>query len=302
MIGNDRNLIEELEKRLIWYRDEASEEEFDAEEVDAICTMLQKLSPIEEPHRDKEEAYQNIMRRIRREEAEGNGIDKVDKGNTDEVDENKANAGEAGEKSGKRKKRFFPERKSYRAAIIFVAVFAATILSLNMVTYARENKSLFAMILERVGLLKIVKENGAESGFDIHSNTNEVFYDSWAELDREVKSKIKVPEYIPDEYLLYGIKHYSYDHRDLIQADYYNKRNDHILIEITLWENEKKSYREMRMDEDGQVLLSEYSNENILYYAYEDEHICMIYMKKGFYRIAGNLTLEELMKVAEGIE
>ena len=46
MTGRDRSLVTELEKRLIWYREEATEEEFDAEEVDAICVMLQKLSPV----------------------------------------------------------------------------------------------------------------------------------------------------------------------------------------------------------------------------------------------------------------
>lgn len=68
MDDSDRRLIEGLEKRLVWYREEASEEEFDAEEVDAICTILQKLSP-SIPDRTKDEAYQGVMRRLRLEEA-----------------------------------------------------------------------------------------------------------------------------------------------------------------------------------------------------------------------------------------
>ncbi len=69
MADNEKNLIEELEKRLVWYREKASEEEFDTDEVDAICTILQKLSPME-PSITKEEAYQNIMRRLRLENGE----------------------------------------------------------------------------------------------------------------------------------------------------------------------------------------------------------------------------------------
>ena len=61
-------LIEELERRLLWFREEASEEEFDAEEVDAICTMLSKLSPENKPHRTKEETYQNILKQVSLEE------------------------------------------------------------------------------------------------------------------------------------------------------------------------------------------------------------------------------------------
>ena len=64
MADHDKYLIEELEKRLCWYRDEATEEEFDAEEVDAICVMLQKLSPIKEPHMTKEEAYEKIYEEV----------------------------------------------------------------------------------------------------------------------------------------------------------------------------------------------------------------------------------------------
>ena len=63
MTDKDRNLIAELERRLCWYRDEATEEEFDAEEVDAICVMLQKLSPPEEPHMSKAAAYRSGRRR-----------------------------------------------------------------------------------------------------------------------------------------------------------------------------------------------------------------------------------------------
>lgn len=269
MADHDRNLIAELEKRLIWYREEAAPEEFDVEEVDAICTMLQKLSPIEEQHRTKEEAYQNIMRRIQKEE--------------------------------KAKPFSFLKKKGYRAAVIFIGAFAAALLSLNMVTYAREDKSLFTMILEKVGLLEIVKERTTENDAVILGGETGTFYDSWAELDSEIKSKIVVPNYIPNGYMLYGVESYTLNDRNKVKANYYNQKNGHIVITITLWKDKKEEYREKAIDESSCTLLSEYSDENTLYYAYEDEYICIIFRENSFYRISGNLALEEMLKVGEGI-
>lgn len=145
MTDKDRNLIAELERRLCWYRDEATEEEFDAEEVDAICVMLQKLSPPEEPHMSKDEAYRNIMQRVKEED----GAEKADApgedGDAEKPDGAKRTGGSRKEsgKGGGEKKRHFAERRGLRAAVLFIAVFGAALLSLNMVTYAREDKSFF---------------------------------------------------------------------------------------------------------------------------------------------------------------
>ncbi len=280
MADYNKNLIEELERRLCWYRDEATGEEFDVEEVDAICTMLQKLSPEEELHRSKEEVYRNIMELVREEER-----DSCDRDAGDD-----------------RKKRIPFRKRGCRAAVIFIAVFGAALLSLNMVTYARGDKSLFRMILERVGVVEIVKEDSLE---EVGADNNEQiksFYDSWAELDNEVKSKIAVPGYIPDGYSLYGIKYWDFSNRKNIQADYYNEENKHILIEITLLENDAKEYREMKRVEDIYKLLPEYSDEDTLYYQYEDEYICMAFIGNNFYRINATITIEEMIKVREGLE
>lgn len=304
MTDKDRNLIAELEKRLCWYRDEATEEEFDAEEVDAICVMLQKLSPPEGLHMSKDEAYRNIMRRVKEED----GAEKADALSEDkdaeEPDSAKRISGrdkEAG-KGSEKKKRYFSERRGLRAAVLFIAVFSAALLSLNMVTYAREDKSLFTMIMERVGFVKIVKDTSAEEAVLIdYVDETSAFCESWAELDSEIKSKIVVPEYIPDGYELYGIYSYSFNNRKRVKANYYDKRDGHILIEVTLWEENSDQYRESAIDENGHTLLSEYSDENTLYYEYEDEYICMVSMKGCFYRISGNIELEEMIKVREGL-
>ena len=305
MTGRDRSLVTELEKRLIWYREEAAEEEFDAEEVDAICVMLQKLSPVKETRMSREEAYRNIMRRVREED----GVEETDgageAGDADSLDGTKKTDGAKGtvrefeKEDGK--KRYFFKRGGLRAAVLFIAVFGAAMLSLNMVTYAREDKSLFTMILERVGLVEIVKEETVESEALYENDDIKIFYDGWGELDSVLKSKIVVPEYIPRGYMLYGISYYRLNNRDKIKADYYDDKDGHIVMSITLWEEKDRAYREMAVDEESYILLAEYSDENTLYYEYEDEYICMISVKDGFYRISGNIALEEMIKVRDGL-
>ncbi|MBD5552650.1 MAG: DUF4367 domain-containing protein [Lachnospiraceae bacterium] len=304
MDDNNKVLIEELEKRLIWYREEASAEEFDTDAVDAICTMLQKLSPITEPHRTKEEAYENIMKQIRLEEEE---LEKS--GAAREMDEAVKEAwygksGKAAKEERHRrestKKNSLPGKRGLRAAAVVIVV-VGVMASLNMVTYAKENKSLFTMFLERVGVLKIVKDPEAEEGVFSTEEAGKEFYDSWADLDHEVKEKLVVPTYIPEGYALYGIKSWDLNDRKSLEANYYDQRNGHILIVITLWKDNKDYYRQNVVDESMYKLLSEYSDENTLYYEYEDEYICIVFLGDSFYRISGNITLEEMVKMGDGI-
>lgn len=302
MTDKDSSLIAELERRLYWYREEASEEEFDAEEVDAICVMLQKLSPLEGPRMSKEEVRRNIIKRIEEEDGLEGAGDVPEGLDSDRADSAEKTDGkdEKPEKKGGKKRHLF-RKSGYRAAILFVAVFGAALLSLNMVTYAREDKSLFTMIMERVGLVEIVKEKTEEEIGINRSGETETFCDSWSELDSKIKSKIKVPEYIPDGYELYGIYCYSLINREWVKANYYNKGNGHLLVEMTLWEDEKRAYWESAMDESAYALISEYSDENTFYYEYEDEYICIVSMKGGFYRISANIGLEEMLKIREGL-
>lgn len=290
MTDQNKMLIEELEKRLLWYREEASADEFDADEVDAICTMLLKLSPESRPRRTKEEAYRNIIQQVDTEE-EHSAEDDVQKAIGEEEDERD---------TGGKRRRFFGGKRRLRAAVIILAAVGA-LASLNMVSYARENKSLFTMILQRVGWLEIEKDVTAEESLIDVGWSAEEFYDSWGELDGEIKQKITVPKYIPKGYSLYGIKCWNFNNRENIQAEYYDQRNGHLLMEITLWEDNEDHYRETLADEKECKLLSEYSDENIYYYEYEDEYICIVFTGNVSYRIEGNIALEEMIKIGEGL-
>lgn len=330
MAEKDRMLIEELEKRLLWYRDEAVGEEFDVEEVDAICTLLEKLDPIK-PRKSKEDAFEEIMRQIRAEEESGTGEDTsgadgkgeeresaaavADREDTVECSrevpikpheskedafEERSNENTDG-RNHKRSHRFIRRKRGLRAAIITIAVIGV-LFSLDRVTYARENRSLFTMILEKVGWLEIEKEEGVEGVALDTEWAGKEFYNSWADLDMEIKKKINVPKYVPEGYTLYGIKYWNAENRDIIQAEYFDEKSGHILFEITLWEDSVDHYKEKALDEKECKLLSEFSDETTLYYSYEDEYVCMVFMDKSFYRISGNISLDQMIKCRDGLE
>ncbi len=65
--NNASKLIKAMEKRLRWYMLEASEEEFDAEEVDFIIAFLKAVVPIDVDFEDTEIAYKKLMKRIEEE-------------------------------------------------------------------------------------------------------------------------------------------------------------------------------------------------------------------------------------------
>lgn len=116
-----------------------------------------------------------------------------------------------------------------------------------------------------------------------------------------MKERITVPAYIPEGYSLYGIKYWNGENEKMIRANYYDRGNGHISFEITLWEDEEDHYRGTLMDETIYTLLSGYSDENTFYYEYEDEYICLAFGEKSFYRFNGNIPLEEMIKIREGL-
>lgn len=77
--GNDnRQLIEAAKERLRWYTVEASEEEFDVEEVDALVNLLSTLEPVEtEEIQSDEEALMRFHAYVEMREAE-DGISVAD--------------------------------------------------------------------------------------------------------------------------------------------------------------------------------------------------------------------------------
>ncbi len=311
--NDNQELIEKLEERLKWYYGEATEEEFDADEVEAICTVLDKLRPIEEEPEDMDAVYEKLMARIREENADGEPEDNPFIGKEEELGKLRAWIKEEDTEEDAGNVRPFGRRKTakpakhrmrIRAAIIIgIGILGAGILSLNNYTKTSANKSLFTLIMEEVGSVYIEKvgEQPKES-LDENGKTQETF-DSWSDLDSEIKSKIMVPEYIPEGYTLYNIECSYLKNQVAVWADYYNKTGGHLFFEINIWENVEKPYIAKMVDEEGRELLSEYSDEDTLYYYWEEEkeYICVISMEDSYYKIVGNIELEEMIKIRDSL-
>lgn len=284
MAKNDKKLIEQLEERLDWYTREASDEEFDAEDVEAICTVLRKLSPEPEPFTPKEQAYQNLLERIAEEE------------NKPEKEED-TNAGQA--EPEKVIKFRGAGRRKLKAAVFFgVIILAVWILSLNMVTYATARKSLFRVIMDGIREIEIRGNEDAMTEMDEEEEPNQ-FYDSWADLDSEIKKVIKVPSYIPEGFKLYSVKKTNNGRNTIIVADYYDEGNGYLRFQITLWDGEIDDYYEKYKMLDEWDLLEADSNEQTVYYQHDEEYLSIFTIGDCVYRIAGNITLEELIKITE---
>ncbi len=286
MAKNDKKLIEQLEERLDWYTREASDEEFDAEDVEAICTVLRKLSPEPEPFTTKEQAYQNLLERIAGEEEENKP-----------AKEEETKAGQAEPEKVIKFRR--AGRRKLKAAVFFgVIILAVWILSLNMVTYATARKSLFRVIMD--GFREIEIRGNEDMMSEIKEDPNQ-FYDSWADLDSEIKGVIKVPGYIPEGFKLYSVEKVNDKSYTVIVADYYNERNGYLHFEITLWEGEIDDYYERYKMQDTWNLLEEYSNEQTIYCQRDEEYLSIFMIGDCIYRINSNTTLEELIKITENM-
>lgn len=286
MAKNDKKLIEQLEERLDWYTREASDEEFDAEDVEAICTVLRKLSPEPEPFTPKEQAYQNLLERITGEEEENK---------PEKEEETKAGHAEP-EKVFKFRR---AGRRKLKAAVFFgVIILAVWILSLNMVTYATARKSLFRVIMEGIREVKIRENEDAMAEMEEDPNQ---FYDSWADLDSEIKRVIKVPGYIPEGYGLYGINCRNYNDSIEVHANYYNTENGYISFAIILWKKENGDYYENYKILETWDMLEQYSNEQTAYYQHDNEYVSIFTIDNCVYRIIGNTTVEEIIKIAESM-
>jgi len=314
--NQDRELTEKLEERLRWYYEEASDDEFDAEEVDAVCTLLEKINPVGDKLPDQGEAYEKLMERIKSEVPGEKPFSDKSIGyerfaawmREDEEEEFEEKDGtEISDKS--EKPRLFRKRtgrtshkRRYRAAAIWgIGIIGAVILSLNSYTKTTANKSLFSVILDEVGSVYVDKIGKGSTGALTNDNAAIEVYDSWSDLDIEIKSKIVVPEYIPEGYSLYMVKYSNTDNRAVIRAKYYNKTGGHLLFYISLCEDQIDLFNERLIEDEGKEFLSEYSDENTLYYQIRDEYVCLKAVKHCYYRITGNMELEEMLRIAEGL-
>ena len=231
--SRDEKLIEELYEKLWWYTYEASDEEFDQKEVDAIVRLLDVLEPVYEDQAYKPGAEASLKRFWERYgEEEENAAMEPNPDSEEGTFGPEAAAAEADvsveldmepEGDGGRKETDaaagpvetlseMAERSAssgrggrWRKLLIRIAIGAAAcvvlLISVNVGCYALRRKSFFEIVRDGVGRTEITvtgNTEGIEDRDDVNINCS-----TWKEVEEIVGTDILEPAYIPDLSLIH---------------------------------------------------------------------------------------------------
>ena len=257
----DEKLIEELYERLWWYTYEASEEEFDEKEVDAITRLLDVLEPVHddtayEPGADA--ALKRFWERYGEEEENAAMEDSVPEDGASvtagpaslpdaeipkpDEEEHFAEEKSAGEtladevpaKSGSGRK----WRKRLIRIAVGVAACVVLLISVNVGSYALRKKSFFEIVREEVGRTEITVTGNTEG---IEKNEDDTIECStWAEVEEIVGESILEPTYIPSGYRLRSLVVQNIDSITVIVSRYEDEKGHYLRIRINVYREEFK--------------------------------------------------------------
>lgn len=337
--GNrDEKLIEELYEKLYWYTYEASEEEFDDKEVDAIVRLLDVLDPKEDDPKfpsDPKAAFERFKSRYGLEEefAKENVDHKeavsgsMDSAVSMAAGSNPGNAGGSEEEAavgfggtgsavleaepGADRKpdtdggevMAFKEKGKKRSAkwkrlLVRLATGAAAclvlMLSVNFGSYALKKKSFFEVVRDEVGRTKVTV-TGNEDKID-DNNTGIEECESWEEAEKWIGVELLNPSYIPQGFTLNYINILNGQPKKVVTACYKDGDN-WIKLDVNVYE---KDYSENIILYDDDWTLMEIE-DNVQYYM-KDEKVEGFYVEGNcIYLVRGNITLEEIKKIIEGL-
>lgn len=309
----DEKLIEELYERLWWYTYEASEEEFDEKEVDAITRLLDVLEPVHddqafEPGADA--ALKRFWERYGEEEenasvsseadasASGEAAAEEDDAEHRELHAEEMPAAEtsAAETAKTVKTSAKPGRGSkWRKRLIRIAIGTAAcvvlLVSVNVGSYALRKKSFFEIVREEVGRTEITVTGNTE---EFEENADDaVECSSWEEVEEIVGEDILTPTYLPKEYKLISLTVLSLEPRKIIVARYENLYGYYFKIEVDVYQDDYRlgaiqhnkswdlleetgsAYNEQYYSKDG-LIEAYFTNNKEVYYIQSNESIEII--------------------------
>ena len=254
----DEKLIEELYERLWWYTYEASEEEFDEKEVDAITRLLDVLEPVHddqayEPGADA--ALKRFWERYGEEEENASVSSEADTfasaeaaAEEDDTEHRELHAEEmpaaetsAAETAKTVKTSAKPGRGSkWRKRLIRIAIGAAAcvvlLVSVNVGSYALRKKSFFEIVREEVGRTEITVTGNTEG---MESTTDEgIECSSWTEAEELIGENILEPTFIPEGYELKSLLLQNSDARKVIVGRYENIDGYFIKFRVNIYQEE----------------------------------------------------------------
>lgn len=329
----DEKLIEELYERLWWYTYEASEEEFDEKEVDAITRLLDVLEPVHddrayEPGADA--ALKRFWERYGEEEesaspdtdvsfssetadedgAEHRELDDGEEfGGEDSVsmdsssDASMEDASEPEVEAAKvAAKQRSGRRGRWRKRLIRIAIGAAAcvvlLISVNVGSYALRKKSFFEIVREEVGRTEITVTGNTE---EIEENVDDVVECStWAEVEEIVGEDVLEPTCLPDGYELKTLTVQKSEAVKIIAGRYEDSEEHFFRIEIDMY-NELYTKDILYYDKDWILLEEDESEYNVQYYSKDGIIEAFFVDKNNAYYILSNESLENIKSMVAQI-
>ena len=316
----DEKLIEELYERLWWYTYEASEEEFDEKEVDAITRLLDVLEPVHddqayEPGADA--ALKRFWERYGEEEENASVSSEADtsasgdaSAEEDDAEHRELHAEEmpaaetsAAETAKTVKTSAKPGRGSkWRKRLIRIAIGAAAcvvlLVSVNVGSYALRKKSFFEIVREEVGRTEITVTGNTEG---MESTTDEgIECSSWTEAEELIGENILEPTFIPEGYELKSLLLQNSDSRKVIVGRYENIDGYFIKFRVNIYQEEYKK-DVIQYGTDWYILSEKLSGSNVQFYRKEDMYEAFFSEGKCTYSIITNDQIETLKKIVIGM-
>lgn len=308
---HDEKLIEELYEKLWWYTYEATDEEFNTKEVDAIVRLLEVLEPIKEDQTYEpgaDAAYERFQKRYGAELAHMADLDE-DAEEGEEAEASQTSFSEppleilSEKEEAPEKKREEPGRASKsRKILLRIAATAAAclvlVVSLNMGTYALQRKSFFEIIMERIGRTEAIV-TGVE---DIEENTSgDIKCETWEEVEEVLGEKVLRVNYIPDGYVLEEMTVGLMQGKNKVFAKYCNDEGNFLIFKIFIY-SENYSRNMIMYDEEWKLIKEETEGKRAQYYSKNDVIEAFFSYDKAIYYVSNNDGLEELEIVVNAME
>lgn len=298
----DEKLIEELYKKLNWFTFQASEEQFDADQVRTILQLLDTLDPLADEMTiqtagDKEETVsasdtdaaferfknrynitdEDLAKKDRRADAAGKDS-KILPFPTEFAEEISIDAEEAKEKVKKSsaQRRHLWTTASGKVALAFIIVFAA-VAFFGIGTSAVKQKPFFEVVRDGVNSMKITVtgnavESEVETGMFVFDENEVVEYSSWDEVNLYFQG-IQCIKYLPDKLSLVELSSERRQHYDKIKGRYLDNENNELIVLIKCFDGQYAKINEAISEEWSLVFVDEeksisYYNMGNLYLAY----------------------------------
>lgn len=290
--ARDEKLIEELYERLWWYTHEASDEEFDEKEVDAITRLLDVLEPVHDDQAFASGADAALKRFWERygEEEEDAGLAEAagasDAASPDLPGKDTVPPCPSPNRSG--------WKKRFLRLGIGLAACAVLLVSVNIGCYALKKKSFFEIVREEVGRTEITVTGNVEG---VEENTNLVQCSSWYEVEKIVGENILEPTFLPEGYELKSIIIHSLEPVSIVAGRYESEDGHFIKIEIDIY---KENYTESLLHYDeGWTFLEEGDGYNAQYYEKDGVIEAFFTYQKSSYFISGNIDFSVIKNIVK---